>query len=179
MLGHGLAPHPGTDLVEHHAVAFVGHEAVHVRAGRLEVEAVPDGAFVVYVVVAGQHDHRAAQTPELAVHEVDVGVVDPVVVEQVARNQEQIGVFAERRLDDTGKGPLRPAAKAVGRLVGIAAVQVHIGGVHDCQGSLHRGSYSPTASPSRSAASAKSCMKLYTTVRADTDSFMSPTPWPT
>ena len=88
VLGHGLAPHSRPDLVEGHTVAVVGHQAVHVVAGHVEVEAVPHRAFVVHVVVARQHDHRAVQLRELVVHEVDVGVVDAVVVEQVAGDQE-------------------------------------------------------------------------------------------
>ena len=110
---------------------------MHVVARDIEVEAVPDGTLVVDVVVAGQHDHRAVESGELIVDEVDVGVVDTVVVEQVAGDQKEVGIHLARRIDDAGECPFGAAAESVGCLVGVATVQVHVGCVHDGQGSLH------------------------------------------
>jgi hypothetical protein len=58
------------------------------------------------------------------------------VIEEVAGNQHQIDLVGQRAIDDAPEDA--PAALVVGRLLGRAAavaVQVHIGGVKDAEGS--------------------------------------------
>ena len=92
-------------------------------------------------MVAGQDDDRLAQARELGPHEVDGLVRHAVMVEEVARDQEQIDPIAQRPIDDAledapsallMRGLLTPVTVAV-------ALEMHVGRVQHSQGASGQG----------------------------------------
>jgi hypothetical protein len=87
-------------------------------------------------VIAGQDDDRPAESRELAPHELDSLVGHAVVIEQIAGDQQEIDLVAQRPIDD----PLEdaPAARLMrGLLAGVAisvTLEVDVGGVQYTQG---------------------------------------------
>ena len=87
-------------------------------------------------MVAGHDDDGPAQPRELAAHELDGLVGDAVVIEQIAGDQQEIDLIAQRAIDDAPEHA--PFARAVRRLlagVTIAiAFEMDVGGVQHSKG---------------------------------------------
>ncbi len=87
-------------------------------------------------MVPGQDDDRLAQSLELGPHEGDGLVGHAVVIEEVARDQQQVDLIGQRPIDDALEDA--PAAHVMrGSLSGIAAavaVEMDVGGVKHSQG---------------------------------------------
>jgi hypothetical protein len=102
-----------------------------------EVMPVVDAVHPQAIMVPGQDDDRVAKPAELGLHEGDGLVGHAVVIEEVARDQQQIDVIGQGPIDNALHDT--PAALAMrGLLFGIpvaVAVEVHVGGVKHPQGS--------------------------------------------
>ena len=97
----------------------------------LELNAMPDGPFVMHVVVARQQDDATRKTAELFAHEIEVLFRYPTVIEEVAHDQEQIGLFSQYDINDPGEGTLGRIAEAVHGIAADAAIEMDIGGVNE------------------------------------------------
>ena len=88
-------------------------------------------------MVAGQDDDRLSQPVELGSNEGDGLVGHAVVIEEVAGDQQQIGPVCQRPIDDPPKdGPAALGVRSLlGRTAVAVAVQMHVGGVKNTQGS--------------------------------------------
>jgi hypothetical protein len=92
-------------------------------------------------VVARQDDDGPAESRELGPHEVDGIVGHPVVVEEIAGDQQEIDLVDQRAIDD----PLEYAPAALlmrGLLSGVSvavALEVDIGGVQHAYGASRSG----------------------------------------
>jgi hypothetical protein len=99
-----------------------------------EIHALQHRALLPAVVVAGNDDRRTGHPRELLVDEIDQIAMDAVMVEQVARDEKQIGSRSEDGIDHAGERIAHVPAV-------FAVVQVHVGGVRDLQRSDHRSGY--------------------------------------
>ena len=92
-------------------------------------------------MVAGQDDDRLAKARELGPHEVDGLVGHAVVIEEVAGDQEQIDLIAQRPIDDAPEDA--PSALLMrGLLLGVSvavALEMHVGRVQHSQGASGEG----------------------------------------
>jgi hypothetical protein len=102
---------------------------------------VVDRLRVERVVVAGQDDDRLSEPPELTANEGDRVVGHPVVIEQVAGDQQQVHLVLQRPIDDA-----RPHASAVcvmrGLLGGASVaitVEMNVGRVQHAEGASRWG----------------------------------------
>ena len=102
-----------------------------VAAVGIEFNAVPDGPVVVHVMVARQQDNRARKTTELCAHEIEVVFEYAAVIEQVPDDQQEIGFFGKRDIDDPSERPLGRIAEAFRRLATDSAIEMDIGGMNE------------------------------------------------
>ena len=135
MLSHRPAPHAHADVFELQAIAIrlqqeVDMTTVVVAVG-IEFNAMPNGPLIVHVVVARQQDNRARKTTELFAHEIEVVFEYAAVIEQVPDDQQEIGFFGKRDVDDPSERALGRIAEAAGRLAADSAIEMDIGGMNE------------------------------------------------
>ncbi len=142
MLDQALAPHHQPHLLEGDDLALLGVERMHVRSDRAEVEAAIDRGVVVAVVVAGDEHHRAGRARDLRLSEADRRLRHAVRVEQVACDQQRVGLLRHRDVDHARERAL------VG--IGLGAVprgrqlaEVDVRGVDETQGPPQRAPSAP------------------------------------
>ena len=138
-LGHVLlhrpAPHARVELRQIEDLAVQPAEHVDMACPGGEVVPVVDGIRGQHVVVAGQDDDRLAQPRQLAPHEGDGLVGNPVVIEEIAGDQQQVDLVGQGPIDDAR--PDASAARAMpglgGGVAAAVAVEVDVGGVQHAQ----------------------------------------------
>ena len=135
MLAHRPAPDANANVLELEAIPVRLQQQVDmtpsVTAVLLELNAMPDGPFVMHVVVARQQDDGTRKTAELLAHEIEILFRHTTVIEKVAHDQEQIGLFSQYDIDDPGEGTLRRIAEAVHRIAADAAIEMDIRGMNE------------------------------------------------
>jgi hypothetical protein len=95
-----------------------------VRAGFGEVHALQHRALFPAVVVAGDQHGRARDARQRFVDEIDDGAVDAVVVEEIAGDEEEIGIRLDDDVDDVRERVPRVSAF-------VAVAEVDVGGMGD------------------------------------------------
>jgi hypothetical protein len=91
-------------------------------------------------VVAGQDHDGLAKAIELGAHEPDRRVVDPVVVEEVTGDRQEIDALGQRAIDDAAEDAPLPVAMR-GLLIGAAvrvAAEMDVGGVKNAERASQR-----------------------------------------
>jgi hypothetical protein len=91
-------------------------------------------------VVARQDHHRLAKTVELGAHEPDRFVIDPVVIEEVAGDRQEIDALGQRAIDDGAEdAPLAVAMRGllIGTPVRVAA-EMDVGRVKNAKRASQR-----------------------------------------
>ena len=96
----------------------------------VELYAMPDGPFIMHVMVARQQDDGTRKTTELFTHEIEVLFRYASVIEEVTDNQEQVGLFRQYGINDAGEGALGGIAKAIHRIGANASIEMDIRGMN-------------------------------------------------
>ena len=127
MLNHRPAPHRyvGPRDLDGHAHRIV--DELHLTATRLGRETVVDGTFVKAVVISNEKDDRSIRSIQLSSGPVENGIVDAVVIEQVAGDQQQVDVKFDAEVDRCSEGPLTQSV--------VHLVEMAVRGVQDLGGS--------------------------------------------
>src|SRR5437660_1441025 len=141
VLFHRAAPHDRVERREVDGLPVQLADQMHVARARGEVVPVVDRVRAQHVVVSGQDDDRLAKPRELSPHELDGLVGRAVVIEEIAGDQEQVDLVAQRSIDDAlERAPFALAVRGLLARVTVAvALEVDIGGVKDSQGPSRRG----------------------------------------
>jgi hypothetical protein len=114
----GLAPDLQVEVGERHGLALGRGEEAHVVG---QHDPLVDRANQEWVVVTGQHHDRYRQAAQLVHHRLAHGLVDPVVVEEVADDHHGVDLVGQRQVHE--------GADCV--LAGEGVADVHIRGVQD------------------------------------------------
>jgi hypothetical protein len=130
VIEHAAPPDRGMQCREAHPHAVGLVEQRDVTTGLGEVGAAQDGTVVPDIVIAGDDHGRAGDTRQLLDDEIDDRALDPIVIEQIAGDQEQVGPAVAHDVDDTREGLAHFGA--VGTVM-----EVNVGGVGDTQRSNH------------------------------------------
>jgi hypothetical protein len=141
VLLHRAPPDDRVQLGQLDGLAVEPANQVNVARTGGEVIAIVDRVAAEHVVVAGQDHDGLGEPRELAAHERDGIVADAVVIEQIAGDQQEVDLIAQRAVDDAPEHA--PLALAVRRLlpsVTVAvALEVDVGGVQHSKRPSRRG----------------------------------------
>ena len=141
VLFHGAAPHDRVELGKLDGLSLQPSDHVDMLRAGGEVVTVVDGVRAQAVVVPGQDHDRLVEAIQLRLNERDGLVGHAVVIEEIARDQQQIDPIRQRAIDDAPEDV--PATLGVRGLlfwitVAIAG-KMDVGGVKHSQGASWRG----------------------------------------
>jgi hypothetical protein len=133
MFLHGSSPHYQIQVGElDHLPMQLGND-LHIATCRMEVVAVIDSTRVQAIVVSWQDDHRPLQTAQLLLGKRNRFIGDPIMIEQIASNEQDIDFCCHGARDDRLKAAVieGTVCLALVRFAITIAIQVHIGCMQD------------------------------------------------
>jgi hypothetical protein len=131
VLDHAAAPQD--EVVFGQVMPFaagMSHEQ-QIGASPRQVDLAIDGLRVQAIMVPGDHDHRAAGTPNLLDGEIDHIARRSIRVEEVSGDEQQVNIFPDGDIDDRAEGLMGHGTVMVRVLGGpiVIDIEMDVGGV--------------------------------------------------